>query len=239
MKAVDELFTLIDQFEQIANPIEITKSVTLVGARFGLTSFILAGLPNETQRLCEAILIDSWPRAWLSRYLEAEHLPHDPCAIFCKTSSRPFTWTEIPMELLAKPRTMRVVNEAGEHGFRQGLCIPLHTLEGFRGLSFAGHKMELPPGSRRMLTILAIYACAAAERLGRSNDAHRPAQLTPREREVLKWIAVGKTVDEIGDILLVSAHTVTEHLRKIRLKLGATNTVHALVKALQTKQLTL
>lgn len=91
-----------------------------------------------------------------------------------------------------------------------------------------------------MLTILAVYACAAAERAGRSKDDQRPAmRLTPREREVLRWIAVGKTVDEIGDILCVSSHTVTEHLRKTCTKLEATNTVHALVKALQSGQLTL
>ena len=91
-----------------------------------------------------------------------------------------------------------------------------------------------------MLTILAVYACVAAEDACRNTtDQGSAVRLTPREREVLRWIAVGKTVDEIGGILNVSSHTVTEHLKKIRTKLEATNTVHALVKALQTHQLTL
>jgi LuxR family transcriptional regulator, quorum-sensing system regulator BjaR1 len=236
----DEVFTLIDQFEQLPNPGEIARSVARIGSRFGLTSFILVGLPDQAQRLCESILLDTWPHAWLARYVEADHLSHDPCAQHCRANSQPFTWNEISPKLLAEPRAMQVVNEAGEHGFRAGLCIPLHTLDGFRGLSFAGDKVELPPGSRRMLTILATYACAAAERIGRSKEHQRPvARLTRRECEVLRWIAVGKTVDEIGDILHVSGHTVTEHLRKIRTKLEATNTIHALVKALQSGQLTI
>lgn len=237
---VDEVFTLIDEFHRVSDPLEITRSVAKVGSRFGLTAFVLAGLPDEAQQLSESILLDAWPRAWLARYLEAGHLSHDPCARHCWTSSEPFTWTEISPKLLAEPRAMQVLNEAGEHGFTGGLCIPLHTLDGLRGLSFAGDRIELPPGSRRMLTILAVYACAAAERASRGKDEQRPvARLTLREREVLRWIAVGKTVDEIGDILNVSAHTVTEHLRKVRVKLDAANTTHALVKALQTGQLTI
>lgn len=238
--AVDEVFTLIDEFRQLHDPLEITRSVAKVGSRFGLTAFVLSGLPDDAHLLSEAILLDAWPRAWLARYLEADHLPHDPCARHCRASSEPFTWTEISPKLLAERRAMQVMNEAGEHGFTGGLCIPLHTLDGLRGLSFAGDRIELPPGSRRMLTILSVYACAAAERTVRNEDDDRPAKrLTPRECEVLRWIAVGKTVDEIGDILHVSAHTVTEHLRKVRVKLEAANTTHALVKALQTGQLTI
>jgi LuxR family transcriptional regulator, quorum-sensing system regulator BjaR1 len=238
--AVDEVFTFIDAFEHLSNPGEIARSVARIGSRFGLTSFILTGLPDEAQRLCQSILLDRWPRAWFARYLEANHLPHDPCARYCRASSVPFTWTEIPPKLLAEPRAIQVVNEAGEYGHRAGLCIPLHTIDGFRGLSFAGDRVELPPGARRMLTILAVYACVAAEGACRNTgDQGSVVRLTPREREVLRWIAVGKTVDEIGGILNVSSHTVTEHLKKIRTKLGATNTVHALVKALRTHQLTL
>lgn len=238
--AIDEVFTLIDEFERLSTPAEITRSVSRVGARFGLTAFVLTGLPNDAQRLCESILLDGWPHAWLARYLEANHLPHDPCAQYCRTSVTPFTWNEIPPKLLSGPRTLQVMNEAGEHGFRAGLCIPLHTIDGFRGLSFAGDRVELPPGARRMLTILAVYACVSAEAAGRKAGEQKSiVRLTPREREVLRWIAVGKTVDEIGAILKVSAHTVTEHLKKIRIKLEATNTVHAVVKALQTRQLSL
>lgn len=238
--AVDEVFTYIDQFEHLSDPGEITKAVARIGSRFGLTAFILTGLPDEAQRLCKSILLDGWPHAWLARYLEADHLPHDPCARHCRASVSPFSWTEIPASLLAEPRALQVVNEAGEYGFRVGLCVPLHTIDGFRGLSFAGDRVELPPGARRMLTILSVYACVAAENMCRNTAAQVPAvALTSREREVLRWIAVGKTVDEVGDILNVSSHTVTEHLKKIRAKLEATNTVHALVKALQTRQLPL
>ncbi len=53
----------------------------------------------------------------------------------------------------------------------------------------------------------------AADRVSR-------AALTPRETEVLSWIAKGKTDREIGDILGISPRTVNKHLEHTFTKLG-------------------
>lgn len=45
-------------------------------------------------------------------------------------------------------------------------------------------------------------------------------QLTPRETEVLNWVAKGKTNRDIGDILGMSPRTVNKHLEHIFVKLG-------------------
>jgi DNA-binding CsgD family transcriptional regulator len=47
--------------------------------------------------------------------------------------------------------------------------------------------------------------------------------LTPREREVHHWLTQGKSNDEIGRILGISAHTVKNHLERIFQKLGVEN----------------
>jgi DNA-binding CsgD family transcriptional regulator len=49
------------------------------------------------------------------------------------------------------------------------------------------------------------------------------ARLTVREREVLGWIAAGKTDRDIGDILGISPRTVHKHLQRIYEKLGVEN----------------
>lgn len=237
---VDEAFIRIDEFEHLQKPEQIAASVARVAARFGFTAFILTGLPATAQRLGESVLLDAWPRAWLTRYLEAGHFSHDPCARYCRMVNEPFAWGEIPRVLVEEPRSRQVVDEAGDYGFRDGLCIPLHTIHGFRGISLAGERIELPPGARRMLTLLSVFACEAVERAAPPPQTRKPqARLTPREREVLRWVALGKTVDEVAEILGLSGHTVTEHLRKSRAKLAATNTVHAVVLALRTRQLLL
>jgi len=52
---------------------------------------------------------------------------------------------------------------------------------------------------------------------------HRNRLLTLREREVLGWLARGKTNAEIGMILGISAATVGKHLEHIYPKLGVEN----------------
>lgn len=239
-RVVDDVFTRIDELDHLQKPAEIAASVASVASRFGFSAFILTGLPENAQRLADSVLLDAWPRAWLTRYIEAGHFSHDPCARHCRMVNDPFAWGEIPRTLFEQPRSLQVVNEAGDYGFRDGLCIPLHTVQGFRGISLAGGRIELPPGARRMLTLLSVFACEAVERAARTPGSERAQpRLTAREREVLRWVAVGKTVDEVADILGLSAHTVTEHLRKSRVKLAATNTLHAVVLALRTRQLLL
>lgn len=59
-----------------------------------------------------------------------------------------------------------------------------------------------------------------------------PVQLSPREAEVLKWIACGKTYNEISQFLELSAETVRSHLKAACRKLNATNKTHATAIAL-------
>ncbi len=54
---------------------------------------------------------------------------------------------------------------------------------------------------------------AAAQRL-------REVALTPRETEVLSWLAKGKTNRDIADILGMSHRTVNKHLEHVFEKLG-------------------
>jgi DNA-binding CsgD family transcriptional regulator len=55
--------------------------------------------------------------------------------------------------------------------------------------------------------------------------------LTPRETEVLSWIAKGKTSHEIGKILGLSFRTIDKHLEYIYGKLGVENRTGAVARA--------
>jgi DNA-binding CsgD family transcriptional regulator len=62
--------------------------------------------------------------------------------------------------------------------------------------------------------------------------------LTARERDVLCWIARGKTAAEIGMILGISPRTVESYIRDAVEKLDTVNRVQAVVKALQLRLIT-
>ena len=57
--------------------------------------------------------------------------------------------------------------------------------------------------------------------------------LTPREAEVLSWVAQGKTNREIGMILGSSGRTVQKHLEHIFQKIGVESRTAAILKAWQ------
>jgi DNA-binding CsgD family transcriptional regulator len=56
------------------------------------------------------------------------------------------------------------------------------------------------------------------------------AGLTPREREVLRWVSAGKTDKDIGAILGISPRTVHKHLQHIYEKLGVETRTAAAVR---------
>ena len=56
--------------------------------------------------------------------------------------------------------------------------------------------------------------------------------LTKREFEVTKWLAWGKTNEEIACILDISAFTVKNHIQKILIKLNACNRTQAATRAI-------
>jgi len=70
--------------------------------------------------------------------------------------------------------------------------------------------------------------------VSRGNDARSlSTHITRREKEVLNWVAAGKSNWEISEILSVSEHTVDFHLRNIFKKLQVNSRITAVVKAIR------
>jgi transcriptional regulator EpsA len=75
---------------------------------------------------------------------------------------------------------------------------------------------------------------------GHAAGGERPAPagvaaLTPREREILRWVAIGKSNFEVGAILHISPLTVKNHVQKILRKLNVVNRTQAVGKALESR----
>lgn len=73
----------------------------------------------------------------------------------------------------------------------------------------------------------------AAQALPRPDGPAGPggaALLTSREREVLCWLAAGKTDREIGDLLACSHRTVQKHLQHLYVKLGVETRTAAVMR---------
>lgn len=83
----------------------------------------------------------------------------------------------------------------------------------------------------RFKNVIFVVA-TAAHRVLTSLPFNPPnGRLTHRQREVLEWVAEGKTTADIALILAISPPTVEKHLRLARETLGVETTAHALIKA--------
>lgn len=76
-----------------------------------------------------------------------------------------------------------------------------------------------------------LFRLTAENRTPDAETLRQHFSLTHRESEVLLWIAKGKSNRDIGEILGLSARTVTKHLEQIYVKLGVENRASAAVKA--------
>ena len=56
--------------------------------------------------------------------------------------------------------------------------------------------------------------------------------LMDRERDVLSWAPRGKNMEETSDILSISVDTVQTHIENAKRKLGASNKLHPVTKAI-------
>ena len=61
-------------------------------------------------------------------------------------------------------------------------------------------------------------------------NAARVSALSERERQIMVWVAMGKTNPEIGMILDISEFTVKNHMKSIFSKLDVTNRAQAVAK---------
>jgi DNA-binding CsgD family transcriptional regulator len=74
---------------------------------------------------------------------------------------------------------------------------------------------------RSLLELLRPSLVRFVRRSDRRRQGDVRGLLTPRELEILRWIARGKTTREIAVVLVVSPHTVRKHVEHILEKLGA------------------
>jgi LuxR family transcriptional regulator len=99
----------------------------------------------------------------------------------------------------------------------------------------ASSKSVLPtPQNALAVAILSTFAIAKAETLGLSpsisaDEASALRSLSPPQREILKWVAAGKSNFDIATILGLPERTVRYHVSEILRKLGVVSRSQAVV----------
>ena len=114
--------------------------------------------------------------------------------------------------------TILAAIEAGATGYILKDSIPEEFVGLIKQLRAGGSPIS-PVIARRLL-----------QRLRPPSPAEEGA-LSPREREILQFIAKGFSFEEVGGLLSISAHTVTSHVKNIYRKLAVHSRSEAVYEA--------
>jgi DNA-binding CsgD family transcriptional regulator len=122
------------------------------------------------------------------------------------------------------------------HDIEYSMDYWMRTPDGVvRGLSFDASRRDFTERERDLLDVLGRHLAVV---LGR-RDPRLPLRaqglgLTPREAEILAWVARGLTNAEVAAVLSVSGHTVRKHLENAFLRLGVHSRAAAIAVAYES-----
>lgn len=233
----DRTLAYISDLQQADTPDAIAEKLLGVTSAFGLTALMAGTVPQPGTpigRQKDHVLLCDWPVEWLERYVARNYVDHDPIVSRMKQLQAPFQWRDAS-EIKVDHDGEVVMGDAGEFKLKDGLAFPLVTLDGqIVMVSLGGEQVEMSGLEFGMISLVSTYAIGRAMQLltaeGRVIDH---IELTPRERECLKWAAEGKSEWEISQILGISEHTSEKHLLNAKFKLGAVNRVQAVAEAIR------
>lgn len=227
---------------QRQDSIEGVRSV-LEGAleRYGFDRFIISGLPDTSKDIRKFVLLSRWDEDWFLRYSDRDYLKVDPLVRHCFTTSLPFDWAAAPYDPENDTAARQMMDEARDFGMTNGMCVPLHLENGMQAIcSLVGDPTRLEATERLEVQMLSLYTLGQLRFVSTfSAEASARRTITPREAEVLKWAATGKTAGEIAEITGTSVRTVNQHCENAQRRLGTRNRLHTVVEAMRRNLITL
>jgi LuxR family quorum sensing-dependent transcriptional regulator len=210
----------------------VLKAMGSVLKNVGIDFLCMNLLTSPKQDFFEVLLASRLPLEWLSTYTSKHFADYDPSQRHVKRVVHPYEWKDAPYDPDREPRVLEVVRCACDFGIGNGFVVPIPGSAGNVGnVWMGGYHYQLPDRYKPLLHLMALYAFAHIQRL--SEPTRKSTSLSCREREILTWIAAGKSVVEIGEILNISDRTVEWHIQNSIAKLHAKTRTNAVAIALR------
>ncbi len=178
--------------------------------------------------------LDGYREDLVDRFVKERLYEEEYIMKHARTNSEPYYWSEVQRDSAPTEREKTFEALLAEAGVEQGLGLPVFGPNGRNGFFAIG----FPPGIERVeqetvkefqwiCQLAHIRYCTMV-----MEDLGPCPELSKREREILAWVARGKSNATIGDILGISSHTVDTHLRRIYLKLDVFDRITATVRGM-------
>lgn len=215
-------FEALRAFDRTCSLSALTSDLATRLRPFGVENLVLAaarrgeGTPAPQTKL----LMNISPDGWLEEYVSHDCKKFDPTIARAASTLKPQKWKTSARIATRSARSSVVFDVARQFGLNEGITFVFPGAEGDTVLaSVSGRELTADPYDVAQISLLSQCAAHRALELTRGFDAlSGHLSLTRREKEVLKWVAEGKTDWEIARILDISIHTVDKYMRQLREK---------------------
>lgn len=214
---------------------------------FGFKGFTFAVVRRVKNVHLHARILSTWPNAAQATFEQEALWGGDPVISRSRTARRAFTW-DLSIYDPEKPAHQRVLELRRSLGVTGGVCIPVHEAWHGRNLLYlTGDGFSDDERTVLGLEMLAAHLSSRIHVLSQPKGKEGPSshvfmsdnELSPRERQVIGWIAFGKSSKDVAAIMSISEHTVNDYIASIMAKLKASNRTEATLRALLTNQIDL
>lgn len=233
------MFDAVSDFQSITTIEGATDRLGKILSSFGYSAFLVTSVPDPPLRLEPYIQLNGWPKGWTEHYTKHDYYKDDPVAAYCRKTANPFEWREAPYAKEKDLKAAEVMNVARDFGMFEGFLVPVIRTTGFHAcVTMAGQKPDLDPDAKRSIHVISMFAHGRIAALS-GETVRKKAILSPREREILQWVAMGKSSWDISLILGIAKSSVDTLTARATAKLDAVTRTQAVVNAIRSGEISL
>ncbi|MEQ1671105.1 MAG: LuxR C-terminal-related transcriptional regulator [Hyphomicrobium sp.] len=177
-----------------------------------------------------------FPEGYTETYLSENWQAVDPILQCSLRAKKAFYWDSSVRASKLSRDAKSFLHQCKDMGVHSGIVFPMFGPEQRCDVLSISKRDDLEVDPKRTPIMQAICTHAWLTYLELINDgasAIDDQPLTKRECELLLWLKVGKSNDQIATIMNISDATVQFHISNAMNKLGASNRISAVVMALQ------
>ncbi len=242
----DELFAILRRIDRADSIDDLRDTLLAALMPYGFKGFTIAIDRKIKSLSVHAAIIATWQKGVNERYVSSGLFHKDPVMLRSHRATEPFVW-DLSIFDTGRSDHAQLIAMRREIGVSGGIVVPVMESFGARTVLFiSGEQFPSCETTLAMLRVILAHVVARLNLLRSGEGWQEPhtafvreTALSVRERQVLGWIAFGKSSKEVAAIMGISEYTVNEHIASAVSKLDASNRTEAVMRAMLTNDIDL
>ncbi len=228
----NQIEAFLDRVEQCSTLVELNQVIAGLRDIFQVNHVVYHAVNSDG----EPYALATYDAEWAEHYENEELYRIDPVVLGAFQRFNPYSWKSLAWD---KKPARRFFMEALDGGVgNQGVSVPIRGPNGEFSLFSLSHTCSDEEWAKFLsvwmsdLLLIGHYLHSAVRVLENMDDISTYVSLSPRETDALRLLGAGMNRGRAAEFLQISEHTLRVYIESARFKLGASNTTHAVAKAM-------